>query len=341
MDFKIHRASVLTAKTKKTATIAHRRLGCVLILLIMLSLLSGCGKKQLTPEEAVKQTVQYQLKTVPRPESASIGGEWTLLSVLRSGEEVPDSYQEIYLTNLKKRLKETDGVLSEEKYTEYARAALAAAALGEDAGNIDGYDLLTPLTDLEQVTQQGINGAAFALLALDTAKNQNRVLETAKAELRDWLLEQELPAGGFALEREENAQADIDVTAMAVQALAPYQEEEQTADVIERAVIVLAEAQKADGTYESWGETSCETVAQVWIALSALEIDGQEDSRFVKADKGLFDILMTFSDGKGGFSHLRDGENDAMATDQALCALDAYQRYRSGDRAFYDMSDSR
>lgn len=344
MDLKIYRASVLTVKTKTTVDTGRRLMGCALVLLTMLSLLTGCGKRQPTVSEVIKTAVQYQMNTVPRPESASIGGEWTLLSAVRSGEEVPDSYGEIYLSNLKKRLKECNGVLSERKYTEYARAALATAAIGETPQEIDGYDLLTPLTDMDKVTKQGINGAAFALLALnagdkDTEGKAECLLCAAKKQLRNWLLEQELSDGGFALGSEKNV--NIDVTAMVVQALAPYQQETKVNEVIERSLDVLSAQQKSDGMFENCGEISCETAAQVLIALSALEIDGQKDTRFVKNENGLIDVLLRFYDGKGGFAHVLDGETDAMATDQALCALVAYQRFQTGSSAFYDMSDCR
>lgn len=315
MDLKIHRTFVLT--------------GCAVILL------AGCSKKQPSLQETVQKTVQYQMETVPRPESASIGGEWTVISLMRSGEEIPDSYGEIYLSNLKKRLKENEGILSERKYTEYARAALATAALGENPGFIEGYDLLEPLTDLEKVTKQGINGAVFALLALDTVDND--AYDEVKEALTGWILECELPDGGFTLDTTEKEQADADITAMVLQALAPYQEQEVISAVIDRGVEVLSDMQSEDGTYASFGETNCETAAQVLIALSSLGINGQQDERFVKGETGVYDALMGFYDGKGGFSHVSGGETDAMATDQALCGLDAYLRYQNGENALYDM----
>ena len=59
------------------------------------------------------------------------------------------------------------GVLSENRYTEYARAVLACKAIGIDPSDIGGYDLGKPLEDFEAVTAQGLNGAVYALLALN------------------------------------------------------------------------------------------------------------------------------------------------------------------------------
>lgn len=261
-------------------------------------------------------------------------------------------------------------MLSEEKYTEYARAVLALAQLGEDSEDVDGYDLLAPLLDLERVTAQGINGAAFALMAIDAAKPEIAVIQTkesdaelevgtdegsdmekslpvesktdsdriqeAKTELLAWLLDRELPNGGFALIEEEKTQADADITAMVLQALAPYRELEEASEVIDRGVNVLAQMQGEDGMYESWGEKSSETIAQVMLALSVLEIDCETDVRFVKEEKGLYDVLLSFYDGNGGFAHVQDGETDPMATDQALCALNAYQNFKEESTASHE-----
>lgn len=373
MDLKIHRTAVLKQNISEASSKNIRIRHSIFWMVWMLSclvLLSGCSKKQPELSEVIKKTAAYQLQTVERPESASIGGEWTVLSVLGSGEEIPDSYGEIYLSNLKKRLKEQDGVLSVEKYTEYARAVLALAQLGEDPEEVDGYDLLAPLLELERVTAQGINGAAFALMAIDAAKPEIAVIQTkesdaeleagtdegsdmeksisvesktasdrikeAKTELLAWILDRELPNGGFALIEEEKTQADADITAMVLQALAPYRELEEAAKVIDRGVNVLAQMQGEDGMYESWGEKSSETVAQVMLALSVLEIDCETDVRFVKEDKGLYDVLLSFYDGNGGFAHVQDGETDPMATDQALCALNAYQNFKEKSTASHE-----
>lgn len=333
MDFKIHKTAVLKQeKEREGIRRAGRYFWWTVWILCCLVMLNGCSKKQPKLSEVVQKTVEYQLKTVERPQSASIGGEWTVISVLRSGEKIPDSYGEIYLSNLKKRLKEEEGVLSETKYTEYARAVLALAALGQDPQDVDGYDLLAPLLDLEGVTKQGINGAAFALQALDAAApeiaantSDSEPIGIAKAELLQWILERELPNGGFTLKEEETEHADADITAMVLQALAPYQEQETIAEVIDRAVNVLADMQCEDGMYESWGEKNCETAAQVVIALSALGIDCESDARFIKGENNLYEVLLKFYDGNGGFAHVQGKDADPMATDQALCALDALQ----------------
>ena len=53
------------------------------------------------------------------------------------------------------------------KHTEYSRVILALTSIGKDAQNICGYDLTAPLLDYDKTVWQGINGAIWALIALD------------------------------------------------------------------------------------------------------------------------------------------------------------------------------
>ena len=74
------------------------------------------------------------------------------------------------------------------------------------------------------------------------------------------------------------------------------------------------------------------------IALAALGIDPVKDSRFTKNGLTLLDALLAYAL-DNGFRHTMDGTVDAMATEQALCALTAYARLLDGKTALYDMTD--
>lgn len=330
MGFKIHRKIILTS------------LAAVLSASILLCGCKGADGGQAGWEEAVEQTAQAQMEKVERPECAAIGGEWTVLALVRSGTEVPDSYREIYLTNLKKTLKETGGVLSEEKYTEYSRVDLALTALREDPRDFDGYDLLAPLADFDMVTKYGLNGAAYALMALDSGGYEFACADMDTSAVKEkyiaWIVAQEIDGGGYAYSETAEA-AEADMTAIVLQALAPYQEDEEVKDVVERGMEVLSALQDKEGYYTSFQERSSETLSQAIIALSALGVDCNVDRRFVKNGKGMIDALMTFYDGNGGFAHSPGGETQVMSTEQALCALAAYDRFLAGEAALMDMTD--
>ncbi len=330
MGFKIHRKIILMS------------LAAVLSVSMLLCGCKGADGGKAGWEEAVEKTAQVQMERVERPECTAIGGEWTVLALARSGAEVTDSYWEIYLTNLKKTLKETGGVLSKEKYTEYSRVDLALTALGENPQAFDGYDLLAPLADFDMVTKYGINGAAYALMALDCGRYEFADADTDTSNVKekyiDWIIEQEIDGGGYAYSETAEA-AEADMTAIMLQALAPYQEDEEVKGVAERGIEVLSALQDEEGYYTSFDERSSETLSQAIIALSTLGIDCNTDERFVKNGKGMLDALMTFYDGSGGFAHSPGGETQVMSTEQALCALAAYDRFLAGETALMDMTD--
>ena len=300
---------------------------------------TGCGSTK-APElkDAIHKTASYEQETVTDPTEGSLGGEWTVMALARSEEEVDSTYFEKYRANLEKYIKEQDGILSENKYTEYSRVILALTAIGEDAYDIGGYDLTEKLDDFDTVTAQGLNGAVFALLALN-ADGEDTDGELQQKYL-DYILEQEKPDGGFSLD-DNGDEADVDMTAMTLQCLEPYSSEENIQQTIDRGIEFLADVQDTDGGYTVYGDKSSESVSQTVIALSTMGIDCNKDERFQKDGKGLYDILMEYYQKDGSFSHTPDGESDPMATDQALCAMVSYERFQDNKNTFYNMTDHR
>ena len=70
----------------------------------------------------------------------------------------------------------------------------------------------------------------------------------AAQDLISSLLEAQLDDGGFAL---YGNSADPDITAMVIQALAPYKEEEEIHSVIEHAIQILSLLQLDSGDYRN------------------------------------------------------------------------------------------
>ncbi|WP_336772063.1 S-layer homology domain-containing protein [Paenibacillus sp. MMO-58] len=315
---------------------------------------SPVDAKQLEVQGHIKTTAAFLQKTVTDPVIASIGGEWTVLGLARSGMPVPDSYYANYFSNVEQAVKEKGGKLHSVKYTEYDRVILALTAIGKDIHHVAGYDLAKPLADYETVIKQGINGPIFALIALDSKgysipADSSVKTQTTKELLTDFILNREIAGGGWAL-GEKPTEADPDITAMVLQAFAPYYNANPTVKAaVDRGITWLSKAQQADGGYVSGGAINSESSAQVVVALTALGIDPQTDSRFVKNGHSVLDALLGYSATGGGFYHVKSGgtgnggaqpgEVDLMATDQAFYALVAYDRFKSGDTRLYDMTD--
>lgn len=326
-----------------------KKIICILTFVVMITTcLSGSYALSLkTPNPSVKEAINNTgiliHKNTPDPNVGTFSGEWSILCLARGGIKIPQSYYDKYYSNVVKRLKECDGVLHNMKYTEYSRVILGLTSIGKDPRNVGGYNLLEKLADFNKVIKQGINGPIFALIAFDTNNYEIPIIDgvkvqTSREKLIDYILSEEIDGGGWAL---SGKVPDPDITAMALQSLAPYKNEEKVKPYINRAIKVLSKLQNDKGGYSSWGTTNSESVDQVIVALCALGIDPGKDERFIKGDCWLISNLMRFYVKGGGFKHVENMEIDAMATDQGMYALVAYQRFLEGKNRLYDMTDAK
>ena len=181
------------------------------------------------------------------PANASIGGEWAVIGESRYGRKNVLWYR-AYYENLVRVLQavgeaqaSADGTttggsaktvplkLDSRKGTENSRAILALTAMGIDASNVEGYDLTAALSDMTYVKKQGLNGPIWALIALDSGNYEipqissgKTTAQVSREKLLSYILSSELTDGGFNLTKSDSQGADPDVTAMALQAFAPY-----------------------------------------------------------------------------------------------------------------------
>lgn len=297
-------------------------------------------------KQALEQTASYIIKTVDHPQMGSIGGEWAVLGLARSGSAVPEQYYNDYYKDIVEAVTACKGNLSDNKYTEYSRVILALTAIGKDVTDVGGYNLLEKLADYNKVLKQGINGPIFALIALDShhyeiPKVNSVEVQTTRQLLVDYILSKEITdtkgvQGGFSL---SGNTPDPDVTGMALQALAKYQDQPKVKQAIDRALAVLSSMQNKDGGYASWGTENVESGVQVMVALCALGVKTDDDTRFIKAGNTLMNNLLSYYQNGGGFEHLHKTGVNQMATEQAFYGLTAYTRLLSGAKSLYDMND--
>ena len=311
--------------------------------------------------DALDNTMEY-IATVIAP-APVYGNEWEMLALARYGYSAPADYFEGYYESVKAALaaqntnrpKDANG--SANQSTANAKLILALTAIGADAANvvtdIGTYDLLSPLADFDYVTSQGLNGAVYALLAMDS--KPYAVDQAVKDELIDFIIGEELSGGGF--EMWGSGVVEADATAMVLQALAPYKNEAGIAPVITRAIDALETVQEVGGGYEAWGSIGAESSAQVIVAATALDMDPAVD--FVKDktavtmgydgagnDNPLYSMLRFYMD-MDGFANIGGFQSSwalgiidpYFATPQAGYALVAYARYDNNDNPLYDMSD--
>ena len=282
-------------------------------------------------------TASYIVENVESPSHNSIGGEWSVIGVSRGGYTgtKKDAFCNKYESNAKDTLKKSSGNLSSNKSSEYSRMILAFSALGKNPKSVSGYNLYSALGDMSFVTKQGLNGSIFALIALDSKNADSSGDVTRQRLLRKILLSQSTD-GGFSMNA--SADTDIDVTAMALQALAPYKGIPKVKQAIDITLSYMSKKQNADGSYTSYGVKNCESSCQVIIALCSLGISPKSDSRFIKGGVSVYDDMLSYGLADGSFEHKKGGGSNLMATEQALCAMAAYKRFTEKKSALYDMS---
>lgn len=302
-------------------------------------------------DEAYAGAKAYIQSAVSTPVVSYLFGEWAVLGQARAKVPLSEAYIAAYYEKVVAYVKAnigSDGILRapDDKntpvITDNERIALALTAIGKDPANVGGKNLLTALQDKDimQVTDTSktdINGLVMGLLALNS---RNYTSDTSW--LVQAILDQQNADGSWSASAETKPASDVDMTAMALQALAPYYKDggnETVNTAVEKALNWLS------GKYRS-GYDSSESCAQVVIALSALNLDANTDARFTKTVEGktlsvLGNLLQYRVAENGGFKHqFADKAVNEMATEQALCAMAAYARFTEKANALYDMTDA-
>lgn len=323
----------------------------LLLVIAILFAFSGCaGEKKAEQIPAVTEApvqaeengllkiAKWMQSEIQEPGFGSVGGEWLAMGLARSELEGMEEYLLGYGERVAAYTAEQGGILHNRKYTEYSRTILAWTAIGRDATDVGGFNLLTPLADFEQTVFQGINGPIFALLALDCGnyeipENIATSTQATRDMYVDYILNAESPDGGWSM---AGGPAEIDITAMALQALAKYQDRPDVAAAVDRGLVLLSQQQNINGSFTEHSTESSEAVSQTIVALTELGIS-LEDARFVKNGNTLKDALLRFQLEDGSFTHLMDGDTDLLATEQAFYALVAIDRMEQGKTSLYSM----
>ena len=211
----------------------RRSISIFISLFIMVAPLSGLTAPASAASKAdldasVKTAAAFMLQTVRNPQVGSVGGEWAVIGLARSGHDVPDSWFEGYYRTVELHVRERGGVLHDVRYTDYSRVILGLTAAGYDPRDVAGYDLTLPLGDFERTIRQGINGPIFALIALDSLSypvpaNSDAQTQATRDMYVAEILRREIPGGGWNLTAgaggtavSENERGDPDITGMAL-----------------------------------------------------------------------------------------------------------------------------
>ncbi len=249
-------------------------------------------------------------------ETAGTGSEWYFISLIQNKTATET-------LNFAKSLKEYTLSNNIPGATARQRIALAMIACGA------GDDSFIEETINDSTGKMGIMSWIFGLHLVNNGAKATDI-ET-DSMIREILSERK-EDGGWAIMGEAS---DTDVTAMALQALAPYREEKEVQEAIDKALVILSEKQTENGDFTGFGQPNPESTAQVIIALTALDIDPLGDERFIKNGNTGLQGLLRYRCSNGAWAHIYGGKENDSATYQALMALVALKRYDRGEGSFY------
>lgn len=320
-----------------------RNTSIILALMLIFCSITSFAQNSSDAEVLVKDAAKYIYETVSEPKVGSIGGEWAVMGLARSGYEISEEYYQNYYNNVVSYVKKCKGILHEKKYTEYSRVILALTAIGKNPSDVAGYNLIKPLGDYEKTTWQGINSVAWALIALDSKnyeipKNPDATTQATREMYVDYLLDCQLADGSWNLTGKGD-KGDPDVTGMVLQALSDYQDIQAVKEATDRALESMSLYQREWGGYATMDTPTSESDVQMIVALCELGIS-IDDPRFVKNGNTILDSLLSYRVKGKGFKHIHSQtEPNLMASEQALYALSALCRVQNGKTGLYDMID--
>lgn len=291
--------------------------------------------------------------------AGSSATDWLPIGLSRCGvEDDYDAYLAALQTYVEQKYREPDK-LDRVKATEWHRISLAVLACGGDPthfGKDENGSDINLIADgvydrgkTVDIGAQGLNGWLWGLITLDSMKyNIPAGSSYTRTEMIKKILSFQLPDDGFNLRFAQGSTADPDITAMAIQALAPYYRNStfNVKDPVDKALDCLSKLQLDTGDFRSWGTRNSESVSQIIVSLCSIGVDPQNDPRFIKNGINLLDALFYYQQEDGGFAHSYEsdpgnpsaipGESNSIATDQALLALVAVWRQAQGMSILYD-----
>ena len=248
------------------------------------------------------------------PSAMGAGGEWYALALAQTGGYDLSACRAALLDYLADAT-----VRSATTRQKYALTLLAT----------DGTADFVTATLADSIGKQGLMSWAWGLHLLN---NGCVSPELTADDCIKTLLELRKADGGWAV---TGNYGDADATAMVLQSLVPHWDKAEVASAIEDALAFLSARQTEKGGYASYGVENAESVAQVIIALCALNIDPAADTRFIKDGTSPLDALLAYRLADGSFAHVIGGAYSESATVQAVLALTAYQRFLAGEGSLY------
>ncbi len=274
--------------------------------------------------------LKEQLTKTHNDGGVSYGYEWYIISMLRAGKTVDSAILDEYYESVTETVKDwNEGV----KPTDAEKAVLALTAMKKDITDIEGVNLINLICNSERLAD-GANELAYALIAIYASGQE--IPNDAKwneSNITTELLKFQTTDGGFGLY--DNSTSDVDMTAICVQALAPYKNEETVKIAVDRAIEYLLDSITVNWDYAD----NSNTTAQVLTALATLEIDVTNPINGFGSDafNNIITSLEKYRNTEGN-GYFYGTSVNSMATVQVMQAYDAYRKVNKEGLSYWDFS---
>lgn len=325
-----------------------RNISWALILVMVFTLISS-GTKLLADAKTSGTSYSKQLtgvtdylkKNIAKP---AVGGEndWTVMANSRAGKTDVNWYRAYYdsvYDTVKKNNNPDLGSIGNN-----AKAVITLTAMGADPTNVAGKNLLQPLSDYNAIPKDYVTTPVYVLLALDSKNYKvpetTGAVQTTRENLVNLIISYfDKNTGSLGGEWGGITYIYYDSMGMAMQALAPYyKSNKDVKSLVDKSLAYLSKYQNSDGTFGGeYDDRVCST-AQVLCALSCLQIDTEQDKRFIKNGKSALDGLLSYAKEDGGI--YMEGMNILIDCNQAAYALVSYDRMKNKSNKLYDMKDA-
>ena len=225
--------------------------------------------------------------------------------------------------------------------TTYSKAILALTAVGIDAEELytkDSETMVNAIAGLNAAEHSSSAWTAPYTLAVYNQKEYENTAEYEEAILSS-VLDNQQEDGSWS-----EYGYTVQTTANVLAGLAFYQDRDDVKTAIDQSVEYLSGVQQEDGSFDDdpyGGVPDANTAAMVVIGLSALGINPDTDTRFIKNDNSTLDVLLAFAlEDNSGFGYTNNTSVNSYATEQGFRALIAAKQVIDTGKAFniYDFS---
>ncbi|GKX67033.1 hypothetical protein [Inconstantimicrobium mannanitabidum] len=279
-------------------------------------------------QKNIKETLAQTLTYVSKGKASN----WAAFSLYKSNAKINEGF----IDKLNESLK---AGMDDMTPTELESAIVGVSALGYSPYDFNGQNLVKALFN-KDINEYLNNDVIFGLLTYSSV-NLPEEYKVKKSDLVNKLLAAYKKGWSWS-----GTGVDPDITAAAINALAPYYNGEKlqgvdnvkVKSIVNEAVSILSKAQLEDGNISGTYGASSETNAFVIMALTSIGVDPSEGA-FAKSKGDLVSAFLSYKGDNGAFNHDASLKNNAYATEQALRALIVLDNFKSGATYNYYTSD--